>query len=63
MSIYSVLGQKIKNITNGTFNEGLYFKKWYGINEQGIKVSSGVYIYMLKINNKLIYSKKLILLK
>lgn len=57
LSVYNLLGQKVKDIFTGRTTKGLNVFDFNGEN-----LASGVYIYLLKTKNN-IYSKKLILLK
>jgi len=47
LSIFDLNGQKIRTLKKGLFNEGRYTLQWNGLNDQGIAVSSGVYLYRL----------------
>jgi len=49
LSIYNVLGQKVKNLVNERKNPGIYRIHWYGRNDKDQKVSSGIYFYTIKI--------------
>jgi len=48
ISIYSLLGQKVKTLTSSIHQPGFYSTQWNGTNDMGSSVSSGVYI--CKIN-------------
>jgi len=62
LSIYNMLGQKIKTLVSEQKNAGTYSVQWNGENEFGQKVSSGAYIY--KINaGSFVQSMKMILMK
>jgi hypothetical protein len=62
LTIYNVMGQKIKTLVNTRQNAGNYEIQWNGSNEKGERVSSGVYLYQLKTDS---YSeaKKMVLLQ
>jgi hypothetical protein len=62
LTIYNVVGQKIKTLVNSRQNAGNYEIQWNGLNEKGERVSSGVYLYQLKTDS---YSeaKKMLLLQ
>ncbi len=60
--IYNVQGQKIRTLVNSNQNSGVYNITWDGSNDQGFKVSSGIFIYRLQVN-KFVASKKLVFLK
>lgn len=60
--IYNVSGKLIRTLINQNFEAGRHTKKWYGIDEFGHEVASGVYVYVIhagSFNN----SKKMILLR
>ena len=48
ISVYSLLGQKVKTLTSNVHQPGFYSVQWNGTNDMGAAVSSGVYI--CKIN-------------
>jgi hypothetical protein len=47
LSIYNILGAKIKTLVNGYQAQGNYSARWLGDSESGDKVASGVYFYKL----------------
>ncbi len=62
LSIYNVLGQKVRTFYNREMKAGNYSVTWRGLDENNLKCSSGIYFYILKTNNyKSI--KKMLLLK
>ncbi len=62
LSIYDVLGKKVKTLYNGIPKIGKNVEVWHGENNFGTVQSSGVYFYVLRNGNK-IQAKKMILLK
>jgi photosystem II stability/assembly factor-like uncharacterized protein len=62
LTIYDLLGKKIKTLSNEEKQPGSYSMTWDGDNEYGQKVSSGIYFYQLRTE---FYTKtlKMILLK
>jgi len=48
LSVYNILGQKIKTLVNGTQQAGIKAVKWNGTDGDGKKVTSGVYFYKLE---------------
>ncbi len=52
LKIYDLQGRLIKSLVNEILPAGNYLSKWDGKNENGIQVSSGVYIYNLKVAYK-----------
>lgn len=63
ISIYNVAGQKIVKLLRQSQSAGNCKVKWNGFDSYGQPVSNGIYIYRLTVNNILIDSKKMILLK
>ncbi len=62
LSIYNVLGQKVKTFYNEEMAPGNYSITWKGLDSKNMKCSSGIYFYRLQTNNyKSI--KKMLLLK
>jgi len=62
LSVYNVVGQKVKTLVNSTKTSGSHSVKWKGLNEAGQKVSSGIYFYRLKSGSN-VEMKKMMLLK
>jgi len=62
LSIYNLMGQKIKDLVNEKIQPGIYEKIWNGTNWSGEKAASGIYVYTLKTNSYSC-SKKLIMVK
>lgn len=60
--VYDALGRKVKTLANGVFNQGWNTFKWSGQNELGHTVASGVYVYQLKSNNRVL-TRKMLLIK
>lgn len=62
IEIYNLLGQKIRTLLNTTLTQGFHKLNWDGLNEAGMKLDTGVYIYRI-ITNEYIESKKMLLIK
>ncbi|MCH8957162.1 T9SS type A sorting domain-containing protein, partial [candidate division KSB1 bacterium] len=60
--IYNTSGQLVITLVEEYKTPGKYSVVWNGRNDKGQKVSSGVYIYKSKFDDKL-FSKKMVLLK
>jgi hypothetical protein len=60
--VYNMLGQEIATLLNDEVNAGVYNVTWNGMNEFGVKVATGTYIYRVVAGNN-VMSKKMILLK
>ena len=63
LSIYNIKGQKVKTLINNEISKGNHSISWNGEDENNNSVSSGVYLYKLKVNNKTDVIKKCLLLK
>ncbi|MCK5052571.1 MAG: carboxypeptidase regulatory-like domain-containing protein [Candidatus Cloacimonetes bacterium] len=61
--IYNIKGQKVKTLINSVLENGDHLILWDGNDQNNQPVSSGVYFYQLKIGNKIIDSKRMLLLK
>ncbi|MGE5805414.1 MAG: LamG-like jellyroll fold domain-containing protein [Ignavibacteria bacterium] len=62
ISIYDILGRKIKSLSEKEFNPGYHSLTWNSLNDNGKDVSSGIYFYELKTRNFSI-RKKLVLIR
>ncbi len=63
LKIYNIRGQLIKTLVNGQVQDaGLHEVTWNGLNKNGVRVASGVYIYSLEFGN-FKKSKRMTLLK
>ncbi|MBN1465082.1 T9SS type A sorting domain-containing protein, partial [candidate division KSB1 bacterium] len=49
--IYNVQGQIVKILAHGFYAAGVYKVVWKGVNEQDQPLSSGTYLYKLKVND------------
>jgi len=63
IEIYNIKGQKIKSLLNDQIQAGEHSIIWNGEDDLGKKVSSGVYLYKLYVNDKTELVKKCMLLK
>ncbi|GAB4327110.1 MAG: hypothetical protein Kow0037_00410 [Calditrichia bacterium] len=62
VSVYNLLGQKVKTLVEGNLQPGSYQVEWDGTNELGQKVASGVYLYGIR-SEKFTKFKKMMLMK
>ena len=62
ISVYDMLGRFVKTLVNSTQDPGVKTIQWDATNEQGNRVSAGVYIYKLKAGD-FMETKEMILLK
>jgi len=63
LKIYNISGQEIRTLVNKNQPAGKHSVVWDGKDNSGNAVGSGIYFYKLKINNKPISTKKIMLLK
>lgn len=63
LSVFNIKGQKIKTLAQNEFTKGSHSIIWDGVDESGESVSSGVYLYKLKVNGKTEAVKRCLLLK
>lgn len=62
LSIFNMLGQRVRRLAEGTRPEGEYQIEWDGRDDFGNRLPSGIYFYKLKAGN-FIETKKLVLVK
>jgi len=62
LSVFDVKGKHIRTLTNGRLPAGITQVQWDGRDENGARVSSGIYLYRLESGKRLL-TKKMILLK
>ncbi len=61
--IYDVMGRQVRSLLNGeSYGPGFHVINWNGIDNQGQKVPSGMYIYRIKAGD-FIADKKMLLVK
>ena len=59
--IFNIKGQKVKTLYSGIVEEGKHTMIWNGKNTNNKLVSSGIYFYKLKTNNKELTRKMLMM--
>ena len=57
------MGRTVKSLLSEIKSAGQYSLGWDGKNDKGKLVSSGIYYYTLKVEDKTLYSKRMILMK
>lgn len=62
LTVYNVLGQKIRTLVSAKQAAGLHRLVWNGQNAQGMNVPSGVYFYRLQSDREIV-TKKMILIR
>jgi mannan endo-1,4-beta-mannosidase len=48
LSVYNILGQKVKTLIHGFESSGIHLADWNGTNANNIPVASGIYFYSLQ---------------
>lgn len=61
INIYNALGQKIKSLVNANESPGIYSVLWKGVDDNGQKVPSGIYICRMITGKQVFYQKMLLL--
>jgi len=62
LTVFNVLGQKVKVLANGVQQAGTHSLSWDGRDEMGATVSTGLYFYTLTDGNSSV-TKKMALMK
>jgi photosystem II stability/assembly factor-like uncharacterized protein len=62
LKVYNLMGEEIKTLVDRTMMQGKYFVQWDATDKFGKKVSSGTYLYTLRIGQQQL-AKKMVLLK
>ena len=60
--VYDILGNVVEEMVNKDLNAGIYTYKWMGENQNGSRVSAGMYFYQIQAGS-FIQTRKMILLK
>ncbi|MEL6821205.1 MAG: FlgD immunoglobulin-like domain containing protein, partial [Calditrichota bacterium] len=65
ISIYNVAGQKVRTLVNKRQHAAIYSVEWDGTNDQGIPVSSGIYVYRLTTSKSSVgtIARKMVLIR
>ena len=61
VTIYSLMGEEVETIQNGYLNAGSQSLSWFGKDQNGNKVPSGVYFYEVRSDNRTAKGKMLLL--
>ena len=61
VTIYSILGEEVAVTHDGELSAGTYDITWYGHDQNGNKVPSGVYFYEVRSDNRIQKGKMLLL--
>ena len=60
VEVFNLLGQKVATLLNKNHDPGQYTISWDGQDNSGKQVSSGVYVYNLKVNDSYQFKKMLL---
>ena len=63
LTVYNMVGQKVRTLVNGKQNSGNYTVQWNGKNGYGQQVASGIYIYHMTVDGRALKSRKMVLLR
>jgi len=64
ITIYNLLGKRVKSLVNGREYPGEHKIRWDGKDDSGKEAASGIYFYRLKVSGiELVKPKKMVLLK
>jgi Ca-activated chloride channel family protein len=63
LRIFDVTGRQVRTLVDGFKQVGFYRVLWDGSDERGNRLPSGLYIYQLVVNGKIMDSRKLTLVK
>ena len=62
LTVYNILGQKVRTLVSGFVDSGPHEAVWNGRSESGQPVSTGVYLYRIE-SGEFIQTKKMILIR
>jgi hypothetical protein len=62
LTVYNLLGQRIKTLFDGQQEKGLHTLIWDGRSDDGSQLSSGIYFYRIQAGN-FVQSRKMVLMK
>lgn len=54
LEVFNVIGQKVRTLVSGNLPAGNHTARWDGCDENGRKVSSGVYVYRLNTGDRVL---------
>lgn len=63
LAVYNLLGQEIRTLVSSAMEPGTYKAIWNSRDDLGRRVTSGIYFYRLVVDNKVISTHKMVLLK
>lgn len=63
LEIHNIFGQKVRTLVSRQQSAGSHRLEWSGENDQGETVSAGMYLYSLRVDDRLIAFKKMVMVK
>ena len=63
LTVFDLMGREVRELVSSRLSGGNYSANWNATNTFGSKVSSGLYFYSLTVDNKMIATQKMILMK
>jgi len=61
LSIYNTSGHLIRTLVNGLYSEGFHTVMWNATDESGSRVTSGMYVYVLRAGETVLQNKMLLM--
>jgi|GEM_PF-608602 len=61
INVYNALGQKVRELVNTEMVAGRYSVSWDALDDTNNPVSSGIYLCLMRVENKVFYRKMLLL--
>jgi hypothetical protein len=62
LSVYNMLGQRVRRLIKGSLPPGSYHIQWDGRNEAGQTVASGLYLYRLRVG-RFVATRKMLMVR
>ena len=63
LTIYNLLGKEVRQLVSAGLKGGNYSATWNSMDHLGRQVSSGLYLYSLSVDNQMVATHKMILMK
>ena len=63
IAIYNITGQRVNSLLNHSQPAGYYDFTWNATNGSGRQIASGIYFYQLRVDSKLIETRRMLLLR
>ena len=61
LQVFDLLGREVRVLVNEVKSAGIHEVKWDGLNDAGLPVSSGLYLYRIKDQNQIVMKKMVML--